>query len=187
MFLKIFSPVALLILMCLKVYCRRVCESSTDCTGSQICDGGHCFYQVPECSTGSDCVWWETCRGAYFTKRSDPCNANATCYGGQHFCLSSCDGQSQCPSGFYCLKDYCRAYNEIECEDGSNCPHGSTCAFGFCRESCSSDSDCPGIDYCNPAGNCFNPCYWVLLVLLVVLLCYCYWRYWWDYCSRCDE
>ena len=113
------------------------CDSTSDCDGDDVCEGGICV--EPPCTRDSDCDAGLECDVGSGDCFVPPCRSDAECPGAQICEDGVCTIDADCPT--------CTPCETIaDCGGGDwQCAVGST---GFCTRICDSGTDCPGNSAC---------------------------------------
>jgi hypothetical protein len=145
---------------CVDHQCKQ-CRLHTDCDDRFLCESNRC---IPHCDNGRfdptgtetdvDCggICPKKCRAGQRCKVNFDCASNF-CHPTERRCLRSCERNTECPPGQFCL-DCC-----VGCDDGNHCFTSSVCPNQNCRlpgESCGSEGACAA-ECCSGVG-CFGTC-----------------------------
>jgi hypothetical protein len=158
--------------------CPGSCTIDANCSTGYFCSGGACVVKktngstcsgASECQSGF-CVDGYCCNGAC-SGSCNACNLSGNlgsctnvsagsagapscspyvCSGTSASCPSSCSGDSQCASGFYCSGGTCvsKKTNGTTCSAANQCQSGN-CVDGYCCNSACGGS----CDACNVSGS----------------------------------
>lgn len=108
------------------------------CSSHADCPGAVCVFSTGKCAQKCDGDFCEACAPGTW------CDSCAT---------------SSCPSCEDC-RPACVPIQAGQCDDNDPCPAGQVCLFGFgagfCAQSCASDGDCGGFEFCDQCatGSC---------------------------------
>jgi len=114
------------------------CLNTLDCSDNQICDSsGMC---VGTCRETSQCPEGKVCRKPVVY--SNPITSREA-----KFCLSGCESNSDCSSGYACELDTSTCIDY--CFENTDCQNGYVCESPYCVEAeCTQNSDCSSDSVC---------------------------------------
>jgi len=164
--------------------CFQTCRIGTgDCRAGYACDpglDGAASVCVPRCGSDADCGSGSTCRtcdgtclvtGVAGVRIGDTCGSDLDCGTGQHcaqlgngtgVCSQRCETAcTACPTGSTCHQVGGERLCLRDCESSGNCASGLQCAplesGAGCFPACTTDSECPVGNVCDPGGQCVDP------------------------------
>ncbi len=138
----------------------KECTEKADCGQGKACVAGVCSVcggtsgPCP-CAGPSECASNEACVANACIPKTATCTFSSECGPGlicaEGQCLSGCDAQKPCSSGFTCDRGVCRPEpTGRDCSNGAPCPTDAPlCVAGRCTAACTSDAQCGQGKYCN--------------------------------------
>ncbi|MBA2663903.1 MAG: cell wall-binding repeat-containing protein [Bradymonadaceae bacterium] len=158
---------------------RKACEGSIDCPDGHFCSRGFCAATGREvCGANGTCASAHQCyEGLCFSEcpAGGSCPGGSRCYADQQICLpldgcdegycqgtDVCDGgicypglceqSTDCPSGHFCRRGYCKPTEREICGAGGTCSTAHNCYQGLCFPECENEEE-----PCGPNASCLLP------------------------------
>jgi hypothetical protein len=139
--------------------CTEGCYSDDDCPVGRYCDPeiDRCVSDAGGCDTTSDCSGSQVCVEGGCRDQESTCQFNNQCGAGRacvnNACVDLCTSDATCGSGTACIGGLCRPV--AECSHGGHCGAGQDCVGGRCLTDCSEGGVCPSsADMCDEDGYC---------------------------------